>query len=149
MRAYKKRHIHFSGIELQESWKIKYYKIGCEENFQALDYFQYVKSQVPLILRQAVKHHHEAFVVVHEASDGIWTIISWWTGVEMLMIQTYFSSSSILLELIPLKERGALACVWEMAVVSHEREAWIQHVLKESSAPDFERYEEDVIDAWI
>ena len=31
-------------------------------------------------------------------------------------------------------------CVWEMAILWHERNAWVKHVLMKNENPDFEGY---------
>jgi hypothetical protein len=44
---------------------------------------------------------------------------------------------------------GLAPCVWELAVINHERVAWTNHVLKQSTAPDFSGYLGDVFNGTI
>ena len=36
--------------------------------------------------------------------------------------------------------QGAGFCVWELAVIWFEREAWVKHVLQQAESPDLEGY---------
>jgi hypothetical protein len=79
------------------------------------------------------------FVVVHQAGDLAFVLYDWWAG-ENEIHQRLYSA--------PLEEPGALAvhptpaifCVWEGAVVDHERRAWLRHVLARPAGPDVAGY---------
>jgi len=38
------------------------------------------------------------------------------------------------------KSSDSSVCVWDLRLQSFEREAWIKHVLRKLTAPDFEGY---------
>jgi hypothetical protein len=40
----------------------------------------------------------------------------------------------------------AIACVWELAVLDHERRAWVRHVLARPHGPDAGAYLRDRFD---
>lgn len=104
---------------------------------------------LPDLLQQADDHHFVAFVIIHEGIDGVWTLINWWTGKEMLRINTYFTdyqdTSSILLH----PQKGAMACVWELPVINHEKNAWVTHILKQADEPNFDNYFKDIVEGQI
>jgi hypothetical protein len=86
---------------------------------------------------------------VHEGLDGVWTLVCWWLGGEMLHCETYYSSYSDPARFTMRPREGFMACVWEMAVIIHEREQWISHVLTYSTAPDFRAYLNTTLNAEI
>ena len=43
-------------------------------------------------------------------------------------------------EWLYLNTSGPLACVWDMAVIAYERDAWVQHVLMNPGGPDLDAY---------
>ncbi len=148
-RPYRARNIAFLEHLASEAWTVKLYTISVQESFVAKDFLIYVKAQIPQLLAAAADHHDQAFLVVHEATDGIWTLVNWWTGGEMLRTQTYFTPSEASNQLELLPNVGSMSCVWEMAVIQHERKAWIQHILQATPKPHIERYNQDIIEGWV
>lgn len=37
-------------------------------------------------------------------------------------------------------DKGIITCVWELTVIWFERNAWVEHVLKQSDHPNFDAY---------
>lgn len=80
-----------------------------------------------------------AFTIVHEARPACFLQINQWcSGVDL--VQRYLTS--------PLDQphrwvpvtTGAIGCVWELPVIAHECDAWVQHVLDHPGEPDLEAY---------
>ena len=87
-----------------------------------------------------------AFLIVHEAREGVLILLNWWTGENMVETQIFFANYNTpnKIEASPFKEK-ALVCIWEIEIFSHERKAWISHVLSKPDAPDYGAYFEDVL----
>lgn len=66
----------------------------------------------------------------------------------MLQTRTFYSTTEQPEILIPYAPDGSLACVWELAVINHERLAWTNYVLKQE-APDYKALLADVLNADI
>ena len=146
---YSDRTIAFEGLQSIDDWQVKVYSISQHDRFQAAQSLHDVQAQLPTLLA-AVKQsplplHRHAFVIVHEAREGIWVLLSWWTGGEMLETITRFVRYAAPEELLPSPHTGALVCVWELEVILHERQAWIRHVLSKAVEPDYARYQTDVL----
>ncbi len=90
--------------------------------------------------------HNHAFLIVHEAREGVLILLNWWTGGEMLETKIYFSDYKTPSKLIPsIFDTKALVCIWELEIFAHERKAWIEHVLSNAENPDFESYRNDYL----
>ncbi|SDI82664.1 hypothetical protein SAMN04487954_101407 [Billgrantia gudaonensis] len=68
-------------------------------------------------------------MIVHEAREGCYVLLDWWTGENMLQHHVYFSRDPNDPEFSDVTQTGIVACVWELKVLSFEREAWIDCVL--------------------
>jgi hypothetical protein len=51
-------------------------------------------------------------------------------------------------KLRPATPADPIACVWDLSIVAHEREAWIRHVLA-ADVPDLNAYLDDQLDAEV
>jgi hypothetical protein len=80
-----------------------------------------------------------------EATSSSWI---WWEQENELHHQVFFSTSADPGALRPATPADPIACVWDLSVVAHEREAWIRHVLA-ADVPDLDAYLEDQLDAQI
>ena len=147
--TYQARKITYEGLEEVDGWQVKLYTISQRNSFQAVESLQAVQTQLDGLLalayQSALPLHQHAFVIVHEAREGIWVLLNWWTGGEMLETMTRFISPDTPTELLPSPHTGPLICIWELEVVWHERMAWISHVLSKAANPDFRRYQTDVL----
>lgn len=148
-KSYQARKITFEGLQEVDGWQVKVYTISQQASFQAVESLHAVQAHLSRLLttvRQSpLPLHRHAFIIVHEAREGIWVLLNWWTGGEMLETMTRFINTSSPTELLPSPHTGPLICVWELEVVLHERQAWISHVLSKATDPDFRLYQTDVL----
>ncbi|MEY8752400.1 hypothetical protein [Alkalicoccobacillus gibsonii] len=137
---YKKRHIEWMENIAIDSWSVKLYRITKQESSRSMKrndgFTQLLKQNV----NQADQEGHSynvAFVIVHEASEAIFTLINWWVEGNMLITKMYISSfeSPEDYEEITNSNRAG-ACIWELAVISYERNAWVTDVLQHKGAID-------------
>lgn len=82
------------------------------------------------------------FVIVHDGRDGCYVLVDWWQGEDMLYQHLYLSPKGQPRGLERHTESGLTACVWELAVISFERQAWLDSVLKNPESPNIEHYME-------
>lgn len=146
--SYKERRIDFLGVQMVGEWNVKLYTITLHERFQSHDTLGLVRECmgtefVPYASRSTLITHRHAFLIAHEAREGVWLLFSWWTGGEMLETIVRFASYKDPLVICPSPYSGSLVCTWELEVYLHERAAWIRHVLKQSLSPDFISYQSD------
>lgn len=142
---YEKRIIEFKEVMKVYDWKVKIYTITKNDVFQSEGVLESIIKQLPQLLKAAANHHKIAFLIVHEGFDGIWSLVNWWTDKEILRTDTYFSSFDQPDNLLQRPKNGSMACVWELPVINHERNAWVEHILINAEKPDFDNYLSDCI----
>ena len=147
---YKGRNIKFQGLHITDGWALKIYTISMHEHFQSHTTLQSILSQLDSLFLSKARQstlptHHHAFLIIHEAREGVWILFNWWIGGEMIESEVFFSSYSTPRVISKNPHTGALVCVWELEVIIHERQAWITHVLKNASDPEFSNYQKDIM----
>lgn len=105
-------------------------------------------------IQAAVKHagnqvhwpHHDSgygFLTVH-FGDCIWLLVDVWKGDILchFVFQSDYSDSS---KFMAGPADGTTACVWELQVTHHERDAWVRHVMCQPDQPNFDAYVSDCL----
>lgn len=150
--SYQPRSIRFHKLIRTEDWHTKIYHITYQQQFKAHITLDKALASLPQWLAAAETETDVsgkmAALIVHEGKDGLWSILSWWVGGNMLQTRTFYSTTEQPEILIPYASDGSLACVWELAVINHERLAWTNYVLKQE-APDYKALLADVLNADI
>jgi len=79
------------------------------------------------------RDHGLGFAIVHVGEEAVWLLVDWWISggiVCQRMLSAPLSRPGVFAPV----QAPALACVWELVVTAHEREAWVRHML--CAAPD-------------
>lgn len=148
--TYRPRKIEFRKLLTVNDWNVKVYSITLNSNFQSLKILKRLEKELPMFLIAAdestLPTYKIAFLIVHEAREGVWALFNWWAGGEMIETKVYFVNYN---EPHLIKESpytpNSLLCVWELEIFAHERLSWINSVLKNAAKPDFKYYLNDVI----
>lgn len=129
--AYERRKLMADPLLTVHGWQIKPYRIAypdakAETDVQAIDFAAILAQALPLN-REA---HYEGvgYAVLHKARDGCYLVMGRWYAGHNLMSDTFEVGALSLQakDTRPSLERlSLLGCVWELAVVAFEREAWI------------------------
>jgi len=77
------------------------------------------------------------FAVIHRGTAGVWLLLHWWAHGD-ICCQRLFHSAPETTAFAPMADRALVACVWELAVIAAERQAWIDTMM--TAAPDPEAY---------
>lgn len=83
------------------------------------------------------------FLLVHEGNAGVWLLVDLWAA-DILEHHLFRAPLDDPTHFGPAPFQASAACVWELEVVLHERDAWVRHVLSRPEQPEFERYLKDV-----
>ena len=143
--TYKPRIIDFRELVRVDDWRVKVYTITKEKRFSSFGTLECIKMELPRMLQVAqysnLPTYKIAFLMVHEAREGVLILLTWWTGGEMVESKIFFSDYATpnKIEPSPFKNK-ALVCIWELEVFAHERKAWIEHVLSKAKNPDINAY---------
>lgn len=140
---YRKRPIHFTGVENFGSWKLKQYSISANNEYVPAGLFTAAKSSAESILPQQATgsaRYGIGFMIVHEGLDGNYLLVSWWEGENMLCHHVLAAPVDDPHHFISFDHTGIIACVWELEVLYFEKKVWSEMVLNKSDSPDFDNY---------
>ena len=144
MSEYRPRHIEFKEHLKIDDWQIKVYTITKEDKFNNEDFYDNVKHQLHSWLKLKNKfnsdHNHIGFLILHAGTEGIFSLINWWVGDNMLNTHIFKTDYNKLDEFVKISGDGLAPCIWEFEIINHERVAWINHVLKKAPQPQFPSY---------
>lgn len=86
--------------------------------------------------------HGIAFLYAHQGRDGGgYASVNWWANENELYHFQYESPPDAIERLRPIEETGgSSACVWDLAVIAYERQAWIDLVLAGHRPSDLDGY---------
>lgn len=143
-KPYRKRPVRFIEIYQYNDWQIKLYSISIQHEFVSSMNIELAKRCMPEWLKHTDNYplntYQIATLILHEGKEGCFAIISWWIDENMLQLHVYLSSYDQPSTFQLYSDKGMVSCVWEMAVLWFERNAWVEHVLSKPSSPDFNSY---------
>lgn len=152
-KVYQPRKIKFCSNVSANSWNVKVYTITFRDKFESKPVLENAVTNLPKWLKKSkilgLETYQIAFLIVHEGRDGVWNILSWWTGENMLRSVTFATSTAMPNEFVLTPKDGGMVCVWELEIIDFERKMWIEHILKKAEKPDFAGYLEQKIEGYF
>jgi hypothetical protein len=104
----------------------------------AADVAQAAKQQTEAALdaaRGEDGNYSLGFCIVHAGAEANWLLVHWWKGGGILCQKLFRAPLTAPCEFAPVAS-SLMACVWELVVINHERDAWVRHMLQPRPAPD-------------
>ena len=74
------------------------------------------------------------FAILHEGLQGTWLLLHWWAHGDILCGRLLRAEPGGA-DFAPQDRRPLVACVWELAVIDHERHAWVRAMMRETPDP--------------
>jgi len=147
MNKYKTREIKFNKIVDIDEWRVKLYTISKDEHSKSNVTYQNALNKLPEWLNKRnsfdASNDKIAFLIIHSGTEGVFSIINWWVGKNMLNTHIFISKHNEPDKFELISGDGLSPCIWELEVINHERNSWIKNVLKKSDFPDYEEYLKD------
>lgn len=141
---YKTRPVRFVELYRHTDWYIKIYSISVKHEMVEQHWIDRAKQNLSAWLQQAGNYPLDtcqtATLIIHEGKEGCFAILCWWIDENMLQLFVYLASYNNQPEFVLYSDKGMVTCVWEMAVLWFERNAWVEHVLSKADSPDIEAY---------
>ncbi len=163
MKPYIPRPISFLRVEQFGGWRIKLYSLRPATSPEIPD--QMIESALPVLSTHLhaekpplnvagtdwnhLEDYNVGFAMLHIGSEAVFLLCDYWVGENMLNHTVWISSLEGEPNWQPINASGTSVCVWELAVQSHEREAWIKHVYNPIATPDFDGYLVDTLTTTI
>jgi hypothetical protein len=139
LQAYRSRPVRFLGVKAHVGWRMKTYSISAKAERVDADVVDHVRTLVPGWLEHhkayPLQNHGIAYLILHEAREGCFAILSWWIDSNMLQTFVHLATDEHRRDFHAFSDRGIFTCVWELAVHWFERNAWVEHVLSHPEDP--------------
>ena len=146
---YTDRTVTSLGVREVAGWRLKVYGI-------AADGGQVRESLVPAALAVAElflpgpavscdTHGVGAITIQDEGAVAV-VFLDYWSRDGELHRQRFLSLRALPAQLRPLSDDGPTGCVWNRAVLSHERIAFVRHVFARDGGADLDAYLADVFE---
>ena len=142
-QTYRPRSIRCAGIWAIDGWRLKRYGIAYEREQPRSELMEAAQRVARPRLPQPASsdgRYGVGFVGAHDGRDGCVAFVDWWANEDELHHHLYVAPPDRPGELIPAGPADFTACVWDLAVLAFEREAWLAAVLQNPSGLDLERY---------
>ena len=134
MEQYKTRKIQFRELVKISDWKIKVYTISKVGEFNHKDFYQNVLNKLPQWIKMEngfdSSNDKIAFLILHSGTEGIFSLINWWVGKNMLNTNIFMTDPKKTNEFKKISGNGLAPCIWELEIVNHERISWTNNILK-------------------
>ncbi len=143
---YQPRPTRFLGLWQLENWRMKAYGISYGDTVLSAELVQRARDIAVARLAESAEqtaHYGVGFVGIHQGKTSNFVFVDWWASENELHHHVYVSPSADSMELVYQTPSGLAACVWDLLVIAHERDAWVKHVLKHDGGPDLEVYLSD------
>ena len=148
---YRDRKMSFLKVAKVEDWQIKVYGITMHDSFKSFAVVENallrLTEWLPPQDNPELPVYDLAWLIAHEGREGVWLLLNWWVGGEMMETIVNFAAYDAPDNITASPyQKNALLCVWELEVIAHERQAWIDNVLMKAENPDFAGYLADVME---
>jgi hypothetical protein len=140
---YATRSVRCLDLLMFDGWRLKLYGIAYrgERPAQAL-VDAAIAAAHERLPRPAVSHdrYGVGFVGAHDGRGANFVFVDWWATEDELHHHTWLSRKEEPAGLRPTGPDDLTACAWDLAVIGHERTAWVRHVLARAPGPDLDAY---------
>ncbi|MBZ5521882.1 MAG: hypothetical protein LAP21_06540 [Acidobacteriia bacterium] len=151
---YLPRWVEAKGIIALNGHRLKPYSmhISANESKRVLS-----NHELQELLRKCLKppadpmDHGVGFVIVHYARDGDYLLVSRWYGGNMLKHELFrISHTRQGWRAVPLRSTNIVACVWELQVITFERQAWVYTAMAHGGTEaSFDLYFRQTLQGWV
>ena len=150
---YQQRPIRFLECFHVDEWKVKIYSISVRQSLVSELFISLAKKNLKnwlmLSKNTPLDNYHMAKLILHEGKEGCFAIVNWWIDENMLQQFVYLATHEHQDSFVLYSNSGIITCVWELAVIWFERNAWVEHVLSYPEQPNWQRYLTETLNADI
>jgi len=140
---YEDRSIEACGILNLDTWKLKLYKITYHKNSPAdektleiaLNFFKDSATNYTSRYDIFAPSYGLGYIILHKGMDSNFIVVNWWCGENMLVTRTMLARLNDPYNYTEITATGMNVCVWDMLVHNHERNSWVENILKNPASP--------------
>ena len=148
---YAERRVSSLGLWRCDGWRIKRYGIAYGRDAVRAELVDAAEAAAERVLPSPAvtpTRYGVGFLGVHDGRGGNFVYVNWWEQENELHHHLFISSADEPVALGAATSEDAVACVWDLAVIGHERDAWVRHVLVPDLA-DVDAYLADTLDGLV
>jgi len=148
---YARRPISSLGLWRPGGWRIKRYGISYGRATVRTELAAAAEAAAERVLPSPAvtpTRYGVGFLGVHDGRGGNFVYVDWWAQENELHHHLFISNADDPGELRAATPDDAVACVWDLAVIGHERDAWVRHVLL-PAVPDLDGYLANTLDGTV
>ena len=145
---YEERPIKFLGISEDDDWKFKIYSIVYKKNTSPDD--KTIEMAKQFAKDCIEKYHYIAdsyglgYIIIHKGMDSNFIVVNWWLGENMVCTHAFLSPLNNPYLYQEITHTGMNVCVWDSLIHCHERDAWVNFIMKNPVKPDAKGYLEEI-----
>jgi hypothetical protein len=143
METYTPRPVRCVDLWQMGAWRLKLYSIAYNRPIARLVVVQAARALVEQHLphfAQGKTHYGVGFVGIHDGRGAIFVFMDFWAAENELHHHLFVAPADAPDCFEYVTPTGLTACVWDLRVLCHERQAWIDKVLANPQGPDLEGY---------
>lgn len=141
--AYRPRAIRCQGVWQVGGWRMKVYGIAYGGASLRESLVQAAKRQAADVLPQPEitdSRYGVGFLGAHQGRNADVVFIDWWEAEDELHHHMFVFDAGTERGLRPARSGELSACCWDLAVISFERDAWVESILRRAGSPDLTAY---------
>jgi len=140
--SYRDRPTRFLEVLSHNSWQLKLYSIVYGPGPLGREIYDEGMRLALLQLPQPAEASHRpgvGFVIFHQGRGMHYLVLCWWDNENELFSRVFVREFD---EMAHWRSAtaGESGCVWDLQVIWHERQAYVESVLAPDSDPDVESY---------
>ena len=137
---YRPRHTRLTEVRSVNDWKLKIYQITLDgEPISS----EIVEAAMKCVEERSIwpttLEHQYGFVILHQGHEAVWVLNHVWVN-DILRQFVFFASNDDPTRFDVCLMPGGNACVWDLEVTKHERDAWVKHVMTNPPMAQFDEY---------
>jgi hypothetical protein len=142
MEPYKPRAFRFIELCQFGKWRMKLYGIACQGELPRTELLVAAKKIAAIELTKFEPNDfYLGFIGAHDGRNAAFVFVDFWGNENELFHRVFLSrDDDEVANLSPAGNSDPSVCVWDLALQSFERAAWIKHVLLKADAPNFAGY---------
>lgn len=140
---YHKRPIRFLEAWKVGGWRLKVYSLAYQRPLARSEVIEYAKARLwehLLVAAQDKAHYQVGFLCINDGRGAVFAFVDFWADENELYHHVFAAPKKDWRKLEYLTPTGLIACVWDVALIAHERQAWVKAVLDNPGGPDLEQY---------
>lgn len=149
---YRPRPIRFIELLEIEGWRIKLYGAAYSGGAPRPGLVEATRQLARRVLPTPAYgegRYGVGFACAHDGNGGCFSFVDWWADANELHHEIHTAPEDRPEALAPASREGLTACVWDLALMAFERDAWLDNVLRNPGDPDLDAYLDARLDATV